>query len=95
LRLVSAKCAAARSEKQPPLTSELSDIMRELIARLPERPRIALVLRHLENLGYDDIAAVMEIEESTARVLVRNGRERLRELLLERYPEWAAEGRTP
>lgn len=61
---------------------ELSDeaaAMRRLIARLPERPRLALVLRHLEGCEYAEIAALLEVAESTARGLVHEARERLRE----------------
>ncbi len=56
--------------------------IRELIAKLPERQQAALVLREISGMEYAEVAAILEIEESTARVLVRNGREGLRELLL-------------
>lgn len=56
----------------------LADALRGLIDRLPERQRIAIVLRHLEGCEYPDIAEMMGICESTARVLVRQGRESLR-----------------
>ena len=70
-------------------TAELSRIVRELIASLPERQQTALVLRHLEQMEYSNIAAVMQIAESTVRVHVRAAREALRKAILERYPEWA------
>lgn len=62
---------------------EQTQRMRLLLERLPERQRIAVVLRHLEELPYEDVAEIMEITQSTARVLVRDGRERLRVLLSE------------
>ena len=72
-----------------PGTTELSRIVKELIVSLPERQQTALVLRHLEQMDYPAIAAVMQIAESTVRVLVRSAREALRKAILERYPEWA------
>ena len=53
-------------------------MLQELIARLPERPRIALTLRHLEGCEYAEIAELMEIAPSTVRVLVHEAREQLR-----------------
>lgn len=95
VQLATIRPAAAQCDRDPTAAGELASILRELLPLVPERPRVAVVLRHLEGMDYEELAAVMEIEPSTARVLVRNGRERLRELLLERYPEWAGEGRTP
>jgi len=70
-------------------TAELSRLVKELIASLPERQQTAVVLRHLEQMDYSAIAAVMQIAESTVRVHVRAGREALRKAILKRYPEWA------
>ena len=70
-------------------TAELGRIVRELIASLPERQQMALVLRHLEQMDYPSIAAVMQISQSTVRVHVRAAREALRNAILKRYPEWA------
>jgi len=70
-------------------TRELGEILKTLLAELTERQRTAIVLRHLENMDYRAIAAVMQIAESTARVHVRAARESLRRMILERYPEWA------
>ena len=67
----------------------LGEDLRRLIAELPPRQRAALVLRHLEGMAYDEIADVMEISASTVRVLVRNGREALREAMLAARPGWS------
>jgi len=69
--------------------AELGRTVRELVASLPERQQTALVLRHLEQMDYPSIAAVMQISESTVRVHVRAARETLRNAILKRYPEWA------
>lgn len=68
---------------------ELAEIIKKLIAELPDRQRTAVVLRHLEGMEYEKIAQVMEISESSVRGHVFAGREALRKMILARYPEWA------
>lgn len=70
---------------------ELTGIVKELIKALPERQRTALILRHLEDVSYGEIAEMMRITESTARVQVRDARESLRAAIAEKSPDWAAE----
>ena len=67
---------------------EFKDLVRDAMMTLPERQRTAMVLRHLEELDYSEVADVMGIAASTARVLVRNAREGLRQELLRRDPDW-------
>lgn len=67
---------------------ELGELMKAWIVHLPHKQRVALSLRHFERLDYPQIAAIMNIRESTARVHVRAGREALRRLILARHPEW-------
>ncbi len=70
---------------------ELSGMVKEMITALPERQQTALVLRHLEDMSYAEIAEMMGVAESTARVQVRNAREALRAAIAEKSPDWAAE----
>ena len=48
---------------------------------LSEREREAVYLRFFQDLAFDDVAGAMGINESTARVLVHRGLERLRDRL--------------
>ena len=73
---------------------EGDDLVRRMIGTLPERQQMALVLRHLEEMSYRQIAETMDISESTARVQVRNAREALRRAILKRDPAWAADAET-
>lgn len=57
------------------------------IATLPDRQRLALVLRHLEGLGNPEIAAIMEIGVEAVESLVARGRRRLAEVLAGRRAE--------
>ena len=68
-------------------TDETRDRLRQAMARLPDRQRAAVVLRELEGLGYDQIAAILKARPATVRVLVHRGREAMRETLLRRWPE--------
>lgn len=73
--------AAPASPHEVAARGELSERVRQAIDRLPERQRTALVLHHLEEMPYAEIAELMGISESTARVQVRNARENLRRVL--------------
>lgn len=54
--------------------------VREAIQRLPQRDREALVLRYLEDLAIDDIAASLEITRGAVEVRLSRARARLKML---------------
>lgn len=68
--------------------AEFDAMLEQLVAELPPQQRIALVLRHFEEMEYGEIAAVMDVAESTVRVHVRAAREALRTAIVERHPQW-------
>ena len=51
------------------------------VRELPPRQRVAVVHRHVLDRSYEDIAALMECTEATARANVYQGTKRLRELM--------------
>lgn len=55
--------------------------LEEALASLPVKWRTPLVLKYMEGLSYDEIAAVLKIGVSAAKMRTLRGRERLRELL--------------
>ncbi len=65
--------------------AEREDVMDVLDAlqRLPEKQRIALSLRYLQDLPYAEISAATGWPEGTAKTLVRRGLIRLRKLLVQ------------
>lgn len=69
-------------------SDDRAELLHGLLAELPDRQREVLVLRHLNEMNYDEIGEVLGISPSTARVHAQNGRERLRELLLALHPAW-------
>lgn len=67
---------------------ETTGAVRDAILRLPQRQREVIVLRFLEGMSYDEIAPILEIAPSTARVHARAGLERLHVLMSESHPTW-------
>jgi RNA polymerase sigma-70 factor (ECF subfamily) len=64
----------------PPAESQQEEI-REASMRLPERQREALALRELEQLSYDEIAAIMDVSRNTVAQLISRARINLRDEL--------------
>jgi RNA polymerase sigma factor (sigma-70 family) len=76
---------------RPDITAErraLSERLRQALAELPERRRIAVVLFDVEGYSHAEIAAVLGIPEGTVRSEVFHGRRRLRGLLA----DWKEDG---
>ena len=53
------------------------------LRKLPERQRVAVTLRYMQNLPYAEISAATGWPEGTARTLVRRGVMRLRKMMVE------------
>jgi RNA polymerase sigma-70 factor, ECF subfamily len=53
------------------------------LARLPERQRVAVTLRYMQDLPYAEISGVTGWPEGTAKTLVRRGLIRLRKMMVE------------
>ena len=59
-------------------TSEKMERLNDAIDRLPEHYRIMLILRHQENLSYEEIAQSLEIPLGTVKARIHRAREMLR-----------------
>ncbi len=64
------------------------------LRHLPERQRVALVLRYFEDLSDDDIADMLESRPGTVRSLISRGLATLREQMSERRDQPPSAGRT-
>ena len=53
------------------------------LGELPERQRVAVTLRYLQDMPYAEISSVTGWPEGTAKTLVRRGLMRLRSLMVE------------
>jgi RNA polymerase sigma-70 factor (ECF subfamily) len=69
------------------LSNELADTIQDAIDELPEELRVAIVLRELEGLSYEEIASAMECPIGTVRSRIFRARDaiekRIRPLLSE------------
>lgn len=58
--------------------AQLRNTLAALLAALPERTRVAVVLRHVQGLGYGEIAGLLEQPVGTVKANVHRGVQRLR-----------------
>lgn len=58
--------------------NELGAVVRQAIGRLPERLRAAITLRDAEGLSLQEVAEILDIGLSAAKMRVARGREQLR-----------------
>lgn len=75
------------------MRSDTQQRVHRAIARLPVEQRVAIVLRDLHGLRYDEIAGVLQIPIGTVRSRISRGREMLRITLADFAPA-SGEGRT-
>jgi len=66
---------------------ELEDTIQKAINSLPEKDRIILTLKEIENLSYKEISQIMKISLDKVKVWLFRARQKLKEKLLFLYPE--------
>ena len=59
------------------------DQVSKLIDRLPEKERMIIQLREIEQYGFDEIAEILELPEGTIRVYLSRIRKKLRKQFVE------------
>ena len=64
------------------VAGERDALIRRAIARLPEKQRVAIVLRRYEGLSYKEIAEVMRCTEAAVKTTIHRGKLSVREQLL-------------
>lgn len=64
-------------------TEQVQKIIMEAILKLPEKYRAAIILRHLRELEYEEIAQVLDLPLNTVKTHIRRARELLRKELKE------------
>ena len=70
--------------EQHALRSEVRRSVYGFIHELPEDMRAAVVLRDIQGLSYDDIAAALDTNVGTVKSRISRGREKLREKIMAR-----------
>jgi RNA polymerase sigma-70 factor (ECF subfamily) len=69
---------------------EVEGIFNELAHGLSEKQRLAFLLREVEGMSSQEVAAILECQESTVRNHLFNARKILQREVRLRYPEYAA-----
>jgi RNA polymerase sigma factor (sigma-70 family) len=62
----------------------VQDLARKLLSRAPAEDRIILGLKELEDLSVEEIAGILELNESTVKVRLHRARKRM----LEDFKRW-------
>ena len=65
-------------------TKETKEMLLSAVLTLPERQKTAVLLRHTEDMTYQEIAAVMSVSVSSVESLLVRGRKALRTMLVKR-----------
>jgi RNA polymerase sigma-70 factor (ECF subfamily) len=63
------------------LSTEMTDVIREAMLKLPEQFRTAIVLREVEGLSYEEIGVLTKTEMGTVKSRIARARTKLQELL--------------
>ncbi len=71
----------AESPEEILLRDEMTNVIDKAIAALPDRYRVVVTLRDIEELPSDDVCRMLEINEQNQRVLLHRARARLRQLV--------------
>lgn len=74
------------------LAADRADAVQEALRRLPERQRMAISLRHLEELPQSEVAGIMGLSEEAVESLLARGRRGLRAMLETRRDAIGLEG---
>lgn len=61
------------------LYKDTRQILQQSIGRLPEKERMVLVLRHVKQMKYSEIATVMKLPPGTVKTLIHRARKTIKE----------------
>lgn len=73
--------ARSRGPEAAALVQEQQDTVRNLLAKLPEHYRLVLLLRYWHDLGYEEIAQVVDLPVSTIKARLHRARNALAALV--------------
>jgi RNA polymerase sigma-70 factor, ECF subfamily len=65
----------------------LAEALRQLIASLPEQPRMVMILRYQEDMDPSEISAALDMPAGTVKSHIQRALKLLREKLLRKYGE--------
>jgi RNA polymerase sigma-70 factor (ECF subfamily) len=71
---------------------EIGRLVREAVAKLPEKFKTPLVLRDIQELSYEEIGEILNLPEGTVKSRINRGRLRVKEILKPLFKETNREG---
>jgi RNA polymerase sigma-70 factor (ECF subfamily) len=71
-------------DKQTELTDTIS-IVQKLISELPEKQRVIIQLRDIEQYSFEEIGKILEIQQTAIRVSLSRARKTVREKLIKQH----------
>ena len=74
-------CDNTTKPDEKTLGKELTDVIREMIGRLPEHFRLVIILRELQGLSYEEIAKITHTNVGTVKSRISRARTKLQECL--------------
>lgn len=74
-------CDSTLMPDEKTLGKELTDIIREMICKLPEHFRLVIILRELQGLSYEEIAKITKTNVGTVKSRISRARNKLQECL--------------
>ncbi|MBS4220128.1 RNA polymerase sigma factor SigW [Bacillus sp. FJAT-49711] len=81
LTMYSQIAAEGKSPDSEVETMELQEIVQREILRLPDKYRVVIVLRYIDDLSLNEISEVLEMPLGTVKTRIHRGREALRKQL--------------
>ncbi len=64
------------------LCKDTRQILHQSIGRLPERERMVVLLRHVKQMKYSEIASVMKLPPGTVKTLIHRARKTIKDNLI-------------
>ena len=84
LTLVHSNYANPESLQKNIEAKDEAELMLQLINELPEKQRLVIQLRDVENYDYDEIGEILEMEQTAIRVTLSRARKTLREKFIKK-----------
>lgn len=69
------------SPQEDTIQQETNELLNQAIAELPEQYRSILLLRHQEDLSYQEISSILKLPLGTVKIRIHRARERLKRRL--------------
>lgn len=78
------------TDREPPLQKQVEDTdtmhwVEKIIDQLPDQQRLIVQMRDIEQYEYDEIAKIMEMNETAVRVALSRARKTIREFMLKTH----------